>query len=113
MPSHQRAFLEGLDSYERRVLVCLQWPIHDPLPNHLAEAIRRSPPDWAWLFRPHPLTPEEAIARMDHSVQMVAIASAVLVVGALLVVGDIYYKTHRENINAWAAGWRSRLSGWE
>ena len=67
VPPEQRGVLEQLERFDRRVFVCLQWPIADPLPDHLVEAIRAAPEGWAWLLRPHPLMPREAFQAMAVS----------------------------------------------
>jgi len=53
------------------------------------------------------------LARMDRSAQMTIVGSLVLVIGALLVFGAIYFKTHQEALTARFDGWRRRLGEWE
>lgn len=53
------------------------------------------------------------LARMDRSAQMTIVGSLVLVLGAALVFGAIYFKTHQEALTARFEGWRRRLGGWE
>ncbi len=53
------------------------------------------------------------VALMDRSIQMTVIGSLVLLVGAGLVFGAIYYKTHRQEIAALLERMRLRFAGWE
>lgn len=48
------SFLNRLDDFDRVILVSLQ-PFDRPLPDHLLEAMQRSPKRWLWLLRLHPL----------------------------------------------------------
>jgi hypothetical protein len=50
---------------------------------------------------------------MERSLQMTMIGSLVLVVGAALVFGAIYYKTHKTEIGELLDRWRLRFAGWE
>ena len=50
---------------------------------------------------------------MECSVRMTLVGSLVLVVGAGLVFGAIYYKTHRKEIGDLLDRWRLRFAGWE
>ena len=53
------------------------------------------------------------VALMDRSIQMTVIGSLVLLVGAGLVFGAIYYKTHRKEIGELLERLRLRFAGWE
>jgi hypothetical protein len=53
------------------------------------------------------------VALMDRSIQMTVIGSLVLLVGAGLVFGAIYYKTHRKEIAELIERFRLRFAGWE
>jgi hypothetical protein len=55
----------------------------------------------------------KAVAHMERSLRMTMVGSLVLVVGASLVFGAIYYKTHRKEIGALLDRWRLRFAGWE
>ena len=50
---------------------------------------------------------------MERGPRMTVIGSIILLVGAALVFGAIYYKTHREQLISRYQTWRERLSGWE
>lgn len=51
----EKAFITSLAGFERVVMFSLQ-PIEKEkvIPEHVREAIRRSPPGWIWLLRKHP-----------------------------------------------------------
>lgn len=53
------------------------------------------------------------LVTMDRGPRMTAVGSLVLLVGIALVFCAIYYKTHREAIQAKIDGWRERLRSWE
>jgi hypothetical protein len=55
----------------------------------------------------------KAVASMERTARMTIVGSSVLAVGAGLVFGAIYYKTHKTEIAARMAKWRLRFSGWE
>jgi hypothetical protein len=55
----------------------------------------------------------KAVAQLDRSLRMTMLGSLVLVVGAGLVFGAIYYKTHRKEIGDLIERWRLRFAGWE
>lgn len=46
-------FTAGLRGFEKVILFSLQ-PIAEPLPAHVLDAMRQSPPGWRWLVRMHP-----------------------------------------------------------
>lgn len=53
------------------------------------------------------------VALMERSVRMTIVGSLVLLVGAGLVFGAIYYKTHRAEIADLLGRWRLKFAGWE
>jgi hypothetical protein len=55
----------------------------------------------------------KVLVQMERSSRMTVIGSLVLIVGAGLVFGAIFYKTHRANFDAWLGGWRARFMRWE
>jgi predicted membrane channel-forming protein YqfA (hemolysin III family) len=55
----------------------------------------------------------KSLLHMERSVRMSLIGSQVLLVGAALVFGAIYYKTHQEQVNLWVEAWRRRMLEWE
>jgi len=55
----------------------------------------------------------KAVAHMERSIRMTMVGSLVLVVGAGLVFGAIYYKTHKREIGELLARWRLKFAGWE
>jgi hypothetical protein len=55
----------------------------------------------------------KAVAHLERSLRMTMVGSLVLVVGASLVFGAIYYKTHRKEIGELLDRWRLRFAGWE
>ena len=54
-----------------------------------------------------------ALSGLERSGRMTAVGILVLVIGAALVIGAIYYKTHREDWNSRIAAWRRRFGEWE
>ena len=52
-------------------------------------------------------------AGLERGVRMTAVGLLVLLVGACLVAGAIYYKTHKERIGARIDGLRKKLGDWE
>jgi hypothetical protein len=50
---------------------------------------------------------------LERSPRMAMIGALVLVVGAGLVIGALYYKTHRAALNARLDAWRRRFGEWE
>jgi len=55
----------------------------------------------------------KAVGHMERSLRMTMVGSLVLVVGAALVFGAIYYKTHKAEIGERLDRWRLRFAGWE
>ncbi|MBI3550068.1 MAG: hypothetical protein HY078_13605 [Elusimicrobia bacterium] len=55
----------------------------------------------------------KVLVHMERSARMSIIGSQVLLFGALLIGGAIYYKTHQDEFNAAFDRWRERLSVWE
>jgi len=53
------------------------------------------------------------LVQMERSARMTIIGSFVLVIGAALVFGAIYYKTNKSKLDAWLEGWRLRLVRWQ
>jgi hypothetical protein len=53
------------------------------------------------------------VGLMERSLRMSVVGSVVLLVGAGLVFGAIYYKTHRKEVAALLERWRLRFAGWE
>lgn len=59
-PHAAELFAARLAGFDRRILLCLQSELADPLPEFLHQAMAASPPGWAWLVRPHPMMSAEA-----------------------------------------------------
>jgi hypothetical protein len=55
----------------------------------------------------------KVLVQMERSARMTIIGSLVLVIGALLVFGAIYYKTNKAKFDAWVESWRARLAKWQ
>lgn len=55
----------------------------------------------------------KVLVHMDRGPRMTAVGLLVLLLGAGLVAGAIYYKTHREAFDAALDVWRRRLAEWE
>ena len=55
----------------------------------------------------------KTLVLMERGTRMTVIGSLVLGIGAILVFGAIYYKTHLTAFEAWYAKWRRRLGQWE
>lgn len=55
----------------------------------------------------------KVMVNMERTSRMTAIGSLVLLIGAGLVFGAIYYKTHREMLNLRLNNLRERLGAWE
>jgi hypothetical protein len=53
------------------------------------------------------------VAHMERSVKMTLVGSMVLAMGAALVFGAIWVKTHQKELAAGLERWRLRFSGWE
>ena len=55
----------------------------------------------------------KVLVQMERSARMTIIGSLVLVIGAVLVFGAIYYKTNKAKLDAWVDSWRTRLARWQ
>jgi len=55
----------------------------------------------------------KVLVSMERSARMTVVGSLVLLLGALVVFGAIYYKTNQAAFDAWVDRWRRRLLGWE
>jgi hypothetical protein len=55
----------------------------------------------------------KVLVQMERSARMTIIGSLVLVIGAILVFGAIYYKTNKAKFDAWVESWRARLAKWQ
>jgi hypothetical protein len=55
----------------------------------------------------------KVLVQMERSARMTIIGSFVLIIGALLVFGAIYYKTKKAVVDAWISKWRDKLKAWE
>lgn len=55
----------------------------------------------------------KSVASMERTARMTIVGSSVLAVGAGLVFGAIYYKTHKREIGERLSRFRLRFSGWE
>jgi hypothetical protein len=53
------------------------------------------------------------VAMEQRSAKMIIIGSLVLIAGAALVAGAVYYKTHQDKINEFLDKWRKKLGEWE
>jgi len=53
------------------------------------------------------------LAGLEQAARMSAVGVLVLVLGAGLVAGAIYYKTHRDRVNAAVDAWRRKLGEWD
>ncbi len=53
------------------------------------------------------------LAGLERTGRMTAVGFLVLVIGAALVAGAIYYKTHRVQLSARLDAWRQRFGEWE
>jgi hypothetical protein len=49
---------------------------------------------------------------MDRSARMTIVGGLVLLIGVVLVVGAIYHKTHKAQIDTLLDRWRLKLAGW-
>ncbi len=50
---------------------------------------------------------------VEHGVRMSLLGGLVLALGAALVGGAVYVKTHREAVTAWLAAIRAKLGAWD
>ncbi len=55
----------------------------------------------------------KVLVLMERSARMTVVGSLVLMIGAILVFGAIYYKTSKERIDALASRWRLKLAQWQ
>ena len=55
----------------------------------------------------------KVLVLMERSARMTVVGSLVLVIGALLVFGAIYYKTNKANLDLLVSRWRLRLAQWQ
>lgn len=55
----------------------------------------------------------KVLVRMERGERMTSVGLLVLLIGAALVGGAVYYKTHRDEIDRRLAAWRGRLGAWE
>ena len=55
----------------------------------------------------------KVLVLMERSARMTIVGSLVLVIGAILVFGAIYYKTNKSSIEALVSRWRLRLAQWQ
>jgi len=55
----------------------------------------------------------KVLVHMDRGERMTSVGILVLLLGAALVGGAVYYKTHRDEIDEMTDGWRARLRGWD
>ena len=53
------------------------------------------------------------LVHMERSARMTIVGSLVLLLGAAVVFGAIYYKTNQAAVDAWLNQWRRRLAAWE
>ena len=54
-----------------------------------------------------------ALNAMEHTMRLTSIGLMVLLVGVVFVMGTVYYKTHRDRVNAVLAKWQRTLGDWE
>jgi len=54
-----------------------------------------------------------AFSGMERAAQLTWVGTLVLLLGAALVAGAIYYKTHRDSLNQRLGEWRRRFGEWE
>ena len=54
----------------------------------------------------------KVLVLMERSARMTIVGSLVLLIGAILVFGAIYYKTSKSRIDALVSGWRRKLARW-
>ena len=55
----------------------------------------------------------KVLVLMERSARMTVVGSLVLLIGALLVFGAIYYKTSKPRIDALLGRWRLKLAQWQ
>jgi hypothetical protein len=54
----------------------------------------------------------KVLVLMERSARMTIVASLVLLIGAILVFGAIYYKTSKASVDAILSRWRLKLAQW-
>jgi uncharacterized membrane protein len=55
----------------------------------------------------------KVLVHMERSARMTVVGSLVLLIGAVLVFGAIYYKTNKAKLDALGEKWRVRLASWD
>jgi hypothetical protein len=55
----------------------------------------------------------KVLVHMDRGERMTSVGVLVLLLGAVLVGGAVYYKTHRDELDRIADAWRARLTAWD
>ena len=55
----------------------------------------------------------KVLIHMDRGERMTSVGILVLLLGAALVGGAVYYKTHRDELDEITAAWRARLDAWD
>jgi len=55
----------------------------------------------------------KVLTHMDRGERMTSVGVLVLLLGAALVGGAVYYKTHRDELDRIAEAWRARLAAWD
>ena len=55
----------------------------------------------------------KGIRRLEKAYQMASIGLLLLVLGAVVVFGTVWYKMNHEKVNAWLDACRRRLGSWE
>ncbi len=54
-----------------------------------------------------------SFAGLERAARMTSVGVLVLLLGIALVIGAIYYKTHRDSLNQRFDSWRRRFGEWE
>jgi hypothetical protein len=55
----------------------------------------------------------KVLVQMERSARMTIVGTLVLVIGAILVFGAIYYKTNKTAVDALTGRWRGKLAQWQ
>jgi len=55
----------------------------------------------------------KVLVLMERSARMAVVGGLVLLIGVIVVVGAIYFKTNRTQIDAWLKRWRLTLAAWQ
>ncbi len=50
---------------------------------------------------------------MEHTMRLTSVGLLVLLVGVVFVMGTVYYKTHRDRVNAFLGRWQRKIGAWE